>query len=76
LFADLKDVVPEFTGEFGVSNLPLLRGLLEFASYKTEQARLQVRRAARDGIDYVAEWNSPTPMAATHGSDDQSTYDR
>src|SRR5882672_4651461 len=55
LFADLKDVVPEFTGEFGVSNLPLLRGLLEFASDKTEQARLQVRRAARDGIDYVAE---------------------
>ena len=55
LFAELKDVVPELTGEFGLSNLPLLRGLLDFASYKTDNAKFQARRMVRDGADYVAE---------------------
>jgi len=55
LFADLKDVVPEFAGEFGISNVGLLRQLLDFASYKTEQAKLQARRVIRDDADFVAE---------------------
>ena len=55
LFADLHDVVPELTGEFGLSNLKLLRGLLDFATYKADNAKFQSRRMARDGVDYVAE---------------------
>ena len=55
LFADLKDVVPDFAGEFGISNLALLRGLLDFASYKADTAKFQVRRVQRDGSEYVAE---------------------
>ena len=55
LTGDLKDVVPELTGEFGLSNLALLKGLLDFPSYKTEAAKLQARRLSRDEIDYVAE---------------------
>ena len=55
LFADLKDVVPELTGEFGLSNLQLLKGLLDFASYKSDDAKFQARRMVRDGADYVAE---------------------
>ena len=55
LFADLKTVVPDLSGEFGLGNLPLLRGLLDFASYKADSAKFQVRRMARDGFDHVAE---------------------
>jgi hypothetical protein len=55
LFADLKDVIPEFAGEFGISNLSLLKGLLDFASYKTDDAQLQVRRSSREDTDYVTE---------------------
>ena len=55
LFADLKDVVPELAGEFGLINLQLLRGLLDFPSYKADNAKFQARRMVRDGADYVAE---------------------
>ena len=55
LFADLHDIVPELTGEFGLSNLKLLSGLLDHASYKADSAKFQSRRMTRDGVDYVAE---------------------
>jgi hypothetical protein len=55
LFADLKDASPDLAGEFGLSNLPLLRGLLEFSQYKTDTAKFKVRRIERDGVNYVAE---------------------
>lgn len=55
LNADLRDTVPELAGEFGLSNLNLLKGLLDFASYKTDGAQLQARRQSRDDLDFVAE---------------------
>lgn len=55
LFAKLKDIVPQFAGEFGISNLQLLRGLLDFPSYKTETAKFHARRIARDGTEFVSE---------------------
>lgn len=54
--ASMKDVVPEFTGEFGIGSLPMLKGLLEFASYKTDDAKLTVHRAKRDDVEYVSEF--------------------
>ena len=55
LVAELKNAVPEFLGEFGISNLPLLKGLLDFPSYKADAAKLDARRLARDNIDYLSE---------------------
>jgi hypothetical protein len=40
----LKEAIPEFEGEFGVTNLNLLKGLLEFSSYRTDQASFNVKR--------------------------------
>jgi hypothetical protein len=40
----LRTALPELSGEFGMMNLPLLRGLLEFASYRTEKAKFSVKR--------------------------------
>jgi hypothetical protein len=37
-------VIPEFSGEFGISNLPLLRGLIEFPSYRTDEATFKIKR--------------------------------
>ncbi len=46
----LKQPVPEFAGEFALSDLALLDGLLEFASYKTDTAKFSVvRRAPKAG---------------------------
>jgi len=55
LFADLKAVEPELAGEFGISNLLLLRSLLEFPSYKTDAAKFKINRNARDGNNFVSE---------------------
>jgi hypothetical protein len=45
LNATLKQCVPEFVGEFGIGSLSLLGGLLNFASYKTDDAKLLVHRS-------------------------------
>lgn len=42
--AHLRVAIPELEGEFGMTNLPLLRGLLDFASYRTEKATFSVKR--------------------------------
>jgi hypothetical protein len=55
LFADLKGFQSDLVGEFGISNLPLLRGLLEFATYNTDGAKFNVHRTERDGNNYVSE---------------------
>lgn len=36
---------PEFIGEFGLTNLDMLNGLLNFTSYKTEGSKFTVKRA-------------------------------
>ena len=55
LFADLKTAEPDLSGEFGLSNLQLLRGLLESPIYKADAAKFKARRIERDGINYVSE---------------------
>lgn len=55
LVADLAADVPDLAGEFGISNLQLLKGLLDFPAYKGESARFNVRRVSRDDVDYVSE---------------------
>jgi hypothetical protein len=54
LNATLNEPVPEFLGEFGVGSLPLLSGLLNFASYKTDDATLSVHRSEIG--DHVGEF--------------------
>ncbi len=52
--ATLKQPIAEFQGEFGVGSLSLLGGLLNFASYKAEDAKFFVHRS--DIGDYVSEF--------------------
>lgn len=42
--AFLKNPIPEFEGEFGITNLSLLNGLLNFASYRTDTSTFNVKR--------------------------------
>lgn len=39
----LTDVIPEFVGEFGITNLKMLNGLLGFTNYQTDGANFKVR---------------------------------
>lgn len=48
--------VPEFINEFGIGSLSMLKGLLDFASYKTDDAKLIVHRTKRDDSEYVTEF--------------------
>lgn len=51
--AYLRSPIQEMTGEFGLTNLGLLRGLLDFTSYKTEEATFTVKRKEHDGRETV-----------------------
>ena len=44
LEVNLNEIVPEFEGEFGISNLDLLKGLLALPMYKSDDARITVKR--------------------------------
>lgn len=55
LNADLNIVVPEFAGQFGIDSLPLLKRLLDYPPYKTDDSKLHVRRVSRGDQDYAAE---------------------
>ncbi len=47
--AILDDPVPEFEGEFGITNLKMLNGLLGFANYQTDNAIFKVREREING---------------------------
>lgn len=47
--AKTKEAQAELVGEFGVANLQLLNGLLNFASYKAEDATFSVKRRDVNG---------------------------
>lgn len=50
--ADFKTVIPEMKGESAFSNLGMLNGLLNFASYNTPTATFEVVRSTRhDGVE-------------------------
>jgi hypothetical protein len=44
------DVVPEFSGEFGITNLKMLTGLLGFANFQTDNADFKVRSREVNGV--------------------------
>jgi hypothetical protein len=54
MVATTKQPVPEFIGEFGIGSLHLLSGLLNFASYKTDDAQIKVHH--NEAIGYVSEF--------------------
>jgi hypothetical protein len=47
--AKTKEVQSDLVGEFGIANLQLLNGLLNFASYKTDDATFNVTRREKNG---------------------------
>jgi hypothetical protein len=51
--AKLKEPLPEFAGEFGITNMNILGGLLNFVNYRTDDATFTVKRMARNGKDTV-----------------------
>src|SRR5271154_3753081 len=56
LVAQFKVSIPEFSGEFGIGSLGLLKGLLDFPSYKTDEAKFRVHRAIREEAERVSEF--------------------
>lgn len=42
--AFLKQHIPEFAGEFGITNLSLLKGLLEFPAYRSDLSTFNIKR--------------------------------
>jgi len=53
--AFLKKPITEFKGEFGMSNLSVLKGLSEFPPFKADGATVNVKRETRDGVDGPTE---------------------
>jgi hypothetical protein len=51
----LKDNIPEFEGDFGISNLGLLNGLLSFTSYRTDGSTFKVKRRSINGSEIVEQ---------------------
>lgn len=47
--AKLKEAQTDLVGDFGISSLPLLSGLLNFTSYKTDDATFSVKRREHNG---------------------------
>jgi hypothetical protein len=45
--------IPEFEGEFGLTNLGLLLGLLNFPSYNTDKATFEVQRRKLKDVEFV-----------------------
>jgi hypothetical protein len=54
--AKTKDVQTDLVGEFGIANLQLLNGLLNFASYKTDDATFSVKKRDVNGKQVPEEF--------------------
>jgi len=54
--ATLKQPLAEFEGEFGVTNINLLSGLLNFTNYLTDDATFNVKKRERDGAMTVEQF--------------------
>lgn len=52
----LNDTIPEFVGEFGITNLKMLSGLLGFASYQTDTADFKVRSRDLNGAKVLDQF--------------------
>ena len=53
--ANLKTPLPELNGIFGMSNLKILKGLTDFASFKTDNATVSIRNEIKDNVDTPVE---------------------
>ncbi len=54
--ARLKEPLGEFVGEFGIPNIGLLNGLINFPSYRTDNATFTVKRRQRGDREIVEEF--------------------
>ena len=52
----LNEVIPEFTGEFGITNLKMLSGLLGFTNYQTDTADFKVRTRDLNGTKVLDQF--------------------
>lgn len=66
LFLDsyLKQPVPEFIGQFGLNDLPMLSGLMNLSTYKADGATMGVKRDDRGGTETVTEILFRDPLRA------------
>ena len=64
LFIDvsLKQPIQEFEGEFGLTNMSLLNGLLNFSNYKTDEATFSVKKKERNGTIIVDQFEFRNPV--------------
>jgi hypothetical protein len=53
--AYLKEPIKEFQGEFGMTNLGILKGLTDFAPFMTDNATVSVKRETRNGKEFPVE---------------------
>jgi hypothetical protein len=60
--AVLKNPVTEFEGEFGLSNINMLTGLLNFSNFKTDDAVFSVKRRERNGVSTVEQFEFRNPV--------------
>lgn len=63
-----KEALLDMRGEFGISNLGQLSGLLAFTPYQTEDSGVTVVRRSRDGQDIVEK------IRFSDGRDGESTF--
>lgn len=52
----LKQAIPELEGESAISNLSMLTGLLNFASYNTDTARFTIKRNKIGGSEIIEQF--------------------
>lgn len=64
----LLNAVPELVGEFGMSHLPLLQGLVNYAMFKTEDAKMVVKRRERGGKQVPEEISFASADGKSSGS--------
>jgi len=65
---DLKETVTELKGEFGMSQLTLLQGLLNHPNFKADEASIKVKRTKKDGQEY------PEELVFTDAQGQQATF--
>lgn len=51
-----KTLIPEFKGEFGLTNMKLLNGLLNFSSYQAEGSKFSVKRMPYKDTETVEQF--------------------
>lgn len=52
---NIKKPIKEFTGEFGMTSLGILKGLLDFAPFRTDEATISVKIEKRNNINQPTE---------------------